>query len=254
MGARHLVAGRVERKGANFEVQFRLFEGAPGRLLATETNQCEAADCSVAELTRQTVRELARQMLNGTVPGVSIPGTAALTPQTPGGPTDSAATPVVPLESPPAALVQSAAVQDSGPSTARQFLPYAAIAAGVGTLGVGGWLIWRDGNCAEEKLAIANDCNTWRETMWEGVAVTGVGAALLATGRGRRHHRPPGRPQPHGGADRPAQPAARGQVLSPAAADLLARAGRVAGGATHGLDGLAAALPGLAVVRVLLRI
>ena len=47
---------------------------------------------------------------------------------------------------------------------------------------MGGWLIWRDGNCAEEKLAIANDCNTYRETMWEGVAVTGVGAALLAAG------------------------------------------------------------------------
>ena len=30
VGTRHLVAGRVERKGANFEVQFRLFDGSPG--------------------------------------------------------------------------------------------------------------------------------------------------------------------------------------------------------------------------------
>ena len=142
VGARHLVAGRVERKGANFEVQFRLLEGATGRLLATETNKCEAADCSVAELTRQTVRELARQMLSGTVPGVSSPGTAALT-------AADAAARVDRQRRGAASCLRnrrrrrwSELGRGPGQRTVdrRRLLPYAAIAAGVGALAVGGWL------------------------------------------------------------------------------------------------------------------
>ena len=42
----------------------RLIDARPGRLLARETNGCEADDCSVAELCRLVVRELARQTLS----------------------------------------------------------------------------------------------------------------------------------------------------------------------------------------------
>jgi TolB-like protein len=179
-GARHLVAGRVERKGANFEVQFRLFDGASGRLLATEADKCEAADCSVAELTRQTVRELARTMLSGapggkgTAPGTSATGAAA----TASGSSSEAAS-VSPEATAPAAAVEVKASVDSGPSTVRRLLPYTAIAAGVGALGAGVFLMSWNNSCAEKTRA---GCNRWRQTMWEGVTVTGLGAALLATG------------------------------------------------------------------------
>jgi hypothetical protein len=78
-----------------------------------------------------------------------------------------------------AATVESQASVDSGPSTARRLLPYTAIAAGVGAVGAGIYLMNRDSSCAEPTRA---GCNTYRDTMLEGVTVTGLGAALLATG------------------------------------------------------------------------
>jgi TolB-like protein len=180
-GARHLVAGRVERKGPNFEVQFRLLEGASGRLLATETNKCEAADCSVAELTRQTVRELARTMLSGasggkgTPPGATASGAVA----TADGSASGAAS-GIPEATSAAATVESQASVDSGPSVARRLLPYTAIAAGVGVAGAGVYLMSQNNSCDEKTRD--GVCNTYRETMWAGVTLTGLGGALLATG------------------------------------------------------------------------
>jgi TolB-like protein len=186
VGTRHLVAGRVERKGPNFEVQFRLLDGPSGRVLATESNRCEAADCSVAELTRQTVRELARTMLSGAAGGGSGPtppeagsstGTAALA----GRAEVESGPPAIPLGSPPAVATESQPGADRGPSRTRKLLPYLAMVAGAGAVGVGGWLIWRDGSCHDYSDK-AMDCAHYRDTMWEGVTATGVGAALLATG------------------------------------------------------------------------
>jgi TolB-like protein len=187
VGTRHLVAGRVERKGPNFEVQFRLLDGPSGRVLATEGNKCEAADCSVAELTRQTVRELARTMLSGAAGGGRGPtpaGTSSASASTAapaGGAELDSAPPAIPLGSPPAVAAESQPAADTGPSRTRRLLPYLAIAAGAGAVGVGGWLIWRDGSCHDYSDK-AMDCADYRDTMWEGVTATGVGAALLATG------------------------------------------------------------------------
>lgn len=180
-GARHLVAGRVERKGPNFEVQFRLLEGTSGRLLATETNRCEAADCSVAELTRQTVRELARTMLSGASGGKGTPpGTAASGAVATADGSASGAASLSPEATAPVATVESQASVDSGPSTARRLLPYTAIAAGVGVAGAGVYLMSQNNSCDEKTRD--GVCNTYRETMWAGVTLTGLGAALLATG------------------------------------------------------------------------
>jgi hypothetical protein len=177
VGARHLVAGRVERRGENFEVQFRLFDGPSGRLLATETNKCEASDCSVAELTRQTVRELARTMLSGSAGGSATgPG-----PVPSAGASDAPA--AASSSAPPAALAITHAPADRGPGGARRALPYALAAGGVAALAAGGVVMWLDGSCQEHAGNNPKDnCNTYRETMWEGVAATSVGAALLATG------------------------------------------------------------------------
>ncbi len=87
----------------------------------------------------------------------------------------------IPPGSPPAVAAESRPAADSGPSRTRRVLPYLAIAAGAGAVGVGGWLIWRDGSC-QEYADRAMECNHYRDTMWAGVTTTGVGAALLATG------------------------------------------------------------------------
>jgi hypothetical protein len=180
VGARHLLAGRVEHKGPNFEVQFRLIDGPSGRLLGTETSSCEAADCSVAELTRQTVRELARQTLSElptAPPGPVAPATTgAPIPLTPGAPG--------PSSSEGAALgLRQEADRPAGPSTLRKLLPYGAIALGAGAAAAGGWVIYKDGSCSQwVTTPMGSECNHFRDQMWEGVALTGVGAALLATG------------------------------------------------------------------------
>jgi hypothetical protein len=62
-------------------------------------------------------------------------------------------------------------------------MPYTAMAAGVGALGAGIYLMKLDNDCSEYATkAPGKPCNTWHETMWEGVIATGVGTALLATG------------------------------------------------------------------------
>jgi hypothetical protein len=61
--AGYLVAGSVVREGDNFRVRFSLVHAADGRTVSSEDNQCEVADCSVAELARRSARELVRQTL-----------------------------------------------------------------------------------------------------------------------------------------------------------------------------------------------
>ena len=144
VGARYLVAGHVERKGTMFEVQFRLFDAPSGRLLATENNRCEADDCSVAELCRLTVRELARQTLGGAPMPTTAAPAAAPTPAPKA--TSSVSTPRPPQAGPaPAPLVatDSAALKASvDRSSARVpgFLAPTAIVAGAAGLAVGAWL------------------------------------------------------------------------------------------------------------------
>src|SRR5262249_34058707 len=43
--ARYLIAGKVERKANLFQVEFKLIDARPGRLLAKEANGCPADEC-----------------------------------------------------------------------------------------------------------------------------------------------------------------------------------------------------------------
>jgi hypothetical protein len=156
VGASQLLAGEVERKEGFFHARFRLVEAASGRIVATESNQCDEDDCSVAELCRVTARELLRQTLArppGAGPGPSLaPATAA------GG---------------------AGAEKDRGAPgvrTWRALWPPAAIAVGVAAIGGGAFLVKLDGDCADR------GCNDLHNTLWGGVATLGAGAALTAAG------------------------------------------------------------------------
>jgi hypothetical protein len=181
--ARYLVAGKVERKGPLFEVRFRLVDAPSGRLLATESNKCEVADCSVAELCRTTVRELVRQTLGD-------PGNAATT----GSMAPAAAS--QPVAAPPAAARPATPVQDAGSSNEsaglRQELsapaprasripaavPVVAIVAGVAALSVGGYYLKRDGDCRGSE----RPCQRLHDTLWGGLGWAAGGTALITTG------------------------------------------------------------------------
>jgi hypothetical protein len=175
-GARYLVAGTVERKGPLFEVLFRLIDAPAGRLLATEKNGCEVADCSVAELCRQVVRELARQTL-GNPEAPSLP------------PVSESATP------PHTGMAGSAGAQSSlvdrpqAASRVAGFVPVVAIAAGVAALGAGAYYLKRDGDCRNPDLSVRElngtehmDCSRLEDTLWGGLGFAAGGAALVTTG------------------------------------------------------------------------
>jgi hypothetical protein len=177
LGARYLVTGVVERKGPMFAVQFRLVDAPSGRLLATEKNECEVADCSVAELSRQVVRELARQTL-GTPPPAVRPATnvAAATPPPPDAPLAPGAS-------------SSLAAQGEGRARVPRFVPVAAIAAGALALGAGAYYLERDGDCRDPDITVyppggaeRRDCSRVEDTKWAGLGFAAGGAALVTTG------------------------------------------------------------------------
>jgi hypothetical protein len=216
LNARHLVTGAIDRKGPNFEVEFRLVDAVQGRVLLTEVNQCKASDCSVAELCRLTVNELARA---GLVHSASPLAASAPTGSTPAN-ADSAAPPsptpptVAPPEAPsPDPLAAGAPPPDldragssietdarphsdlmasatPGAEARRwpRWVPIASIAAGVVAGGVGGFLIYMDGEavknarCQAEMRDGAQACRDVYNTFWGGITTAGVGAALVGTG------------------------------------------------------------------------
>lgn len=174
--ARYLVAGKVERKGPLFEVRFRLVDAPSGRLLATETNKCEVADCSVAELCRTTVRELARQTLGE-------PGLAAAPAGTP------APAPVAESEKPATPILEPASPAESGDlhqqatpvrsaSRIPAVVPVLAIIGGAAAIGTGAFYIKRDGDCQRRDV----QCQRFHDTLWGGVGWAAGGTALLTTG------------------------------------------------------------------------
>jgi hypothetical protein len=178
--ARYLVAGKIERKGPLFEVRFRLMDAPSGRLLATETNKCEVADCSVAELCRTTVRELVRQTL-GEPAATTAP---ALTPPPPGEPPPRpAAEPAAPILEPSPAGETAALHQEQPapvPRAARipAVVPIVAIVAGAAALGAGAYYLKREGDCTDSE----EPCQTFHDTIWGGVGWTAGGVALVGTG------------------------------------------------------------------------
>jgi hypothetical protein len=179
--ARYLIAGRVERKGPLFEVRFRLVDAPSGRLLATETNKCEVADCSVAELCRTTVRELVRQTLGEPAATTA----AALTPPPPGdAPVRSAEPPAAPiLEEAPAGETAGLHQEQPAPpvrsaSRIPLAVPIVAIVAGAAALGVGGYYLKREGDCTNND----RPCQRFERTVWGGVGWAAGGVALVTTG------------------------------------------------------------------------
>ncbi|HEY0708042.1 MAG TPA: hypothetical protein VGG33_14660, partial [Polyangia bacterium] len=172
--ARHLVAGSIDRKGAEFVVEFKVIAAGDGRVLDRQSNRCEAAECSVAELTRLTVLELARGTLSGDAKAAN--GTA------------TSGTSVIPASAPPVAANTSGGTGTNGGaggdvvgevasaperprffSSWRRWYPPVAIAGGVVAGAVGGYLISIDGD--ETKCDSENICGRrWVSTGW-GIGV-----------------------------------------------------------------------------------
>jgi hypothetical protein len=214
LGARHLLAGVIERKGGEFHVEFRLVDASPGqgRVILSETNKCDVSDCSVAELSRLTVHELARSGLpkasspvaatpvapasgaSGTAgkpPGSLSSASAQVAPPATAGPSADAsgggrdgtrrfpsAAPPPPSAAPPASLASGSSA-DAGVSNRRwpSWFPIAAVATGAVAGAVGGYLIYTDDKCIGPE-----PCEFEHANLWPGVATVSAGAILLATG------------------------------------------------------------------------
>jgi TolB-like protein len=167
--ARYLVAGKVERSDSMFVVEFQVYDSRPGRMLARETNRCEADDCSVAELCRLTVRELARQTLTKLDEGPS------------GGPTLAS---TVTAETSPLAR----ATPDSRPAgdrpgagSSRKKWAAAALVGGAFGVAAGAYLVRYHFSCADKACTRLNG-SEWNEALIGGLAAGAVGVAALTTG------------------------------------------------------------------------
>jgi hypothetical protein len=150
--AGYVVAGRAARNGASFEVSFRLVRAADGTTLASEDNQCEVADCSIAELARRSARELVRQTL-----GRDAPARVAMVQ--------------------PRVVPEVRATPEPAPPRWRKLL-WPAVAVGAASAAVGVWLIAIHGHCVDD---VAGECPTLRKTRVGGIAALAGGAALAGT-------------------------------------------------------------------------
>lgn len=175
--ARYLLAGRVERKENLFFVEFQLIDSRPGRLLAREANRCEADDCSVAELCRLVVRELARQTLTDRDErrlAASPPADQVAVSQLPGRTPIGRAPPPVAADRPQSWW------------TSRRKAGVAAVAGGLAVTASGAFLInyhfknhintCADGDCIRLRGT------KWKEALVGGIGGVVVGGALAATG------------------------------------------------------------------------
>jgi hypothetical protein len=178
--ARYLLTGSVERRGPLFSVEFRLVDARMGRILATQSNRCETSDCSVAELCRLVVREMARQTLNqGPEQPSALPLPAAAAP----------AEQLVPPVSASPAVSETAPGADPPPlSPALRRWAIPAIVGGVVVAAGGGFLLWLDKQCAKRYPPPGDpECqelwgSDYKETLIGGYGGLGLGAALVTTG------------------------------------------------------------------------
>lgn len=149
----YVVSGSVARDGSNFRVSFRLVRSADRALLNTQQNHCDVADCSLAELTRRSARELVRQSL--------------------GRPSEETATAVVP---PPAVVDKPPPPPPSGPSKLWPALGLGAGAAGIGT---GIFLLVIDNRCTSDPPG-RGTCRDLNDTRTGGIVAIAGGTALAA--------------------------------------------------------------------------
>jgi hypothetical protein len=170
--ARYLIAGKVERMDTMFAVEFQVYDSRSGRMLARETNKCEADDCSVAELCRLTVRELARQTLSQLDEPQAAEPTLAST---------------VTAEAPPTTRVASRATPD-GPTagSSRKRWAAAALAGGALSVAAGAYLVRYHYSCAayseDGKACVRLNGSELNEALIGGLAAGAVGVAALTTG------------------------------------------------------------------------
>jgi hypothetical protein len=159
--AGYLVSGSAAREGENFRVRFRLVRATDGSTVATEDNQCDAGDCSVAELARRSARELVRQTL----------GRASAEQRD--DPTVPGARPAAPV----ASAVQSAPDRGPSPTTAQGGRWVWPVLAGVGAAGIAAGVWFIVGN--EIPLFGPIDHEHGHDKLWGTVAI-GSGVVLGA--------------------------------------------------------------------------
>jgi hypothetical protein len=171
MESRYLIAGKVERKNTMFEVAFEVYDSRSGRMLARDSNKCEADDCSVAELCRMTVRELARQTLSQ----LDEPAAAEPAPVSAGTP------PAAQVASSPRAARDRAAAGNN-----RKWWAAGALAGGALSVAAGALLVRYHYSCAEW-IPATGECrrlhgSPLNEALIGGLAAGAVGVAALTTG------------------------------------------------------------------------
>jgi len=149
--AAYLVGGSVGRAGGSFHVKFQLVRAADGSTLATEENECEVADCSVAELARLSARELVRQTL-GPVPAAATSATAA-----------------------------APHSGDERREGTRAWWPPVAVGVGVASIAGGVFLLKLHGDCVQS-VAPGEACRDKYSTLPWGLITVGTGAALATLG------------------------------------------------------------------------
>ena len=185
-----LVAGSAGKKEARFRVTFQLLRGSDGAVVATEDNDCEVADCSIAELARRSARELVRQTLGRRRPELV---------QAPPPPGAAVNPPAAPAVQPPPATADAGVSQgradqadagSDGQRPLRRILAFGAV--GAGALAVAGGVVAlavAPGRECVERFQPMNVCGKWRDyqpmrttgivAIAAGAVVAGVGGYLL---------------------------------------------------------------------------
>jgi hypothetical protein len=153
----YVVSGSVARDGTSFKVTFHLLRTADNFTLNRQENNCDVADCSVAELARRSARELVRQTLGRPAEGGSLPP-AAVAGTTGGGGGGEESTVARP-----------------------RLLGGLAVAAGAVALGVGVYLVVIDGQCASSAMP-GHTCAKLNSTLAGGIASIAGGLAAAAGG------------------------------------------------------------------------
>jgi hypothetical protein len=165
VNAGYVVAGSAARQGGSFRVSFRLLRASDGSTVASEANDCEVADCSIAELARRSARELVRTTLGR-----------------PGGERVADATELAPRRSPaPAAAVRAKAKApaSAGGSGFTRVLWPTLVVVGAASVGAGAWLLSVNGQLWHQSPPYDDGDDVY--TLPHGIAAIAGGVLLGAT-------------------------------------------------------------------------
>lgn len=152
----YVVSGSVARDGTTFRVTFRLVRSADRSVLNTQQSHCDVADCSLAEMTRRSARELVRQTL--------------------GRPNEA---PVATAVAPAPTVITTPPEPPPPPPSRSKLWPALGLGAGAAAIGTGVFLIVIDDRCTSDPPG-PNTCRNLNDTRTGGLIAIAGGTALAA--------------------------------------------------------------------------